>query len=117
MANYFQDDFDADSTICTADESSDATSIASFIYAGYVANGCRYQSLREIEYWEPSDEKQFESMDAAHICHLILDSQKPKPLFHCPISENPKGIIDISKGSGIWAQEVAKRYTEAMVVV
>ena len=55
-------------------------------------------------------------MNAAHICHLILDSQQHNPIFHSPISENPKGIIDIGTGSGIWAKGMAERYTEAMVI-
>ena len=33
-------------------------SVSSSIYAGYLANGRRYQTTREGEYWIPSDEKQ-----------------------------------------------------------
>ena len=89
---------------------SDTTSISSSIYAGYVENGRRYQTLREGEYWGPSDEKQFESMEVVHIVHLVLDSKVKNPLFHAPISDNPHNILDIGTGSGIWAKEVADKY-------
>ena len=42
---------------------SGTTSIAS-VYRGYFENGRRYQSLRDEEYFLPTDEKQWESMEA-----------------------------------------------------
>lgn len=42
---------------------SETTSIAS-VYKGYFENGRRYQSLRDEEYFLPTDEKQWESMEA-----------------------------------------------------
>lgn len=42
---------------------SETTSIAS-VYRGYFENGRRYQSLRDEDYFLPTDEKQWESMEA-----------------------------------------------------
>ena len=54
--------YDGDSAFGT--DSSDTTSISSSIYAGYMENGRKYQTVREGEYWGPSDEKQMETMEA-----------------------------------------------------
>lgn len=82
----------------------------------------------------PSDEKQFESMQALHIVHYIMDmDQKAKnPLFCSPISNTPQNILDIGTGTGIvsmsfysnlriaeltmlkWAMDVADRYPSAV---
>lgn len=40
------------------------TSITSSIYARYIGNGRKYQTVRGGEYWGPSDEKQMETMEA-----------------------------------------------------
>lgn len=85
------------------------------MYAGYIENGRRYQTKREGEYWGPSDEKQFESMQAAHLLCTILDSQRANPLFRSPIRDNPQNILDVGTGNGIWAIEVADRYPSAVV--
>lgn len=71
------------------------TSITSFIYAGLVENGRRYQTKREGEYWGPSDEKQWESMNAAHIVYMILDSREKNRLFRSPIDEGEKRLQNI----------------------
>lgn len=93
----------------------DSTSISSSIYAGYVENGRRYQTTREGEYWGPSDEKQFESMEAAHIVYYILESKRKNPLFRSPISDTAQNILDVGTGNGTWAREVADRYPSAVV--
>lgn len=77
------DDTDADFVFVT--DNSDSTSIASFMYAGYVENGRRYQIKRKGEYWGPSDEKQFQSMQAAHLLCVILDSKRDNPPFRSPV--------------------------------
>lgn len=50
-------------------------------------------------------------MEAVHIMHLILDSKAKNPLFYAPVSENVQNILDIGTGSGIWAKEVADKYS------
>ena len=51
------DGFDSDSAYGGTDRS-DTDSITSSIYAGFLENGRKYQTLREGEYWGPSDDKQ-----------------------------------------------------------
>jgi hypothetical protein len=58
------------------------------MYRGYIENGRRYQTVREGEYWGPSDEQQFETMEAGHLLYTILDSQEENPLFRSPIPDN-----------------------------
>lgn len=96
--------------------SSGTTSIASSIYAGYVENGRRYQNVREGQYWGPSDEKQFENMEAAHIVHMILDHKRENPLFYAPV-ERPHNILDIGTGTGVWAREVADKFPSCKLLL
>lgn len=87
-------------------DNSDTTSIASSIYAGHVENGRRYQTVREGEYWGPSDEKQFEAMETVHMCHLILDCKRQNPLFFSPIPEAAQNILDLGTGSGMYVYAI-----------
>ena len=80
----------------------ESTSIASSIYAGHVENGRRYQTKREGEYWGPSDEKQWESMHAAHVLCMILDYQQKNNLFRSPVPETAQNILDVGTGGGVW---------------
>lgn len=105
--------YDNDSALGT--EKSETTSIASSIYAGYVENGRRYQTVREGEYWGPSDEKQFEAMETAHTLFRILDYKQPNQLFHSPLPDTAQHILDIGTGSGIWAREVADKFPHTVV--
>lgn len=81
---------------------SDTTSVASNIYKGIIENGRRYQAVREGEYWGPSDDKQFQSMNLAYLVYLVLDSQEENPFFRSPICSNPQNILDLGTGQGDW---------------
>lgn len=89
-----------------------STSVTSAIYRGYVENGRRYQTTKEGpgQYFVPSDERQFDSMEAAHLLHLILESQQKNPLFRSPIKDEAWDILDIGTGSGAWCLDVADRF-------
>lgn len=64
-------DEDTDGALTDDDTASETTSVASSLLRGHIENGRRYSSLRD-DYWGPSDEKQFETMDAAHFVYLII---------------------------------------------
>ncbi|KIW74934.1 hypothetical protein Z517_11705 [Fonsecaea pedrosoi CBS 271.37] len=72
-----------------------------------------YSSLRD-DYWGPSDEQQFETLNAGHVLYLVLDSNQPNPLFRSPIEE-PLHILDIGTGPGTWAIDVADQFPAATV--
>ncbi|KUM62490.1 hypothetical protein ACN42_g4624 [Penicillium freii] len=48
-----------------SDFASETTSLSSSVYRGVFENGRRYQTVREGASWFPSDEQQFESLEAA----------------------------------------------------
>lgn len=105
---------DGDSAVASLDYQSSSTSISSSVYAGYVENGRRYQTLREghSQYPVPSDDPQFESMEAGHLCHLILESQQKNPFFRSPISAKAQNVLDLGTGQGDWAQCVADQFPQ-----
>lgn len=100
----YQDDFN-----------SETTSIASTIAKGIMENGRRYQAMKENDYWSPSDEQQFESLENGHMVCLVLDYHQKNPLHRSPIKENPKHILDIGTGKGSWAIDMADSYPSATV--
>lgn len=83
------------------------TSISTSIYQGVMQNGRRYQTLKEGDYWGPSDEKQFESMETVHLVQVVLDSVEERKWFRSPISKDAQRIIDVGTGTGCWAIDVA----------
>ena len=89
---------------------SDTTSLTSSIARGIVQNGRRYQTMREGEYWGPADDKQFESMNLAHLTYLVLDNKKENPYFQSPVGENVQNILDVGCGDASWTFDVADRY-------
>ncbi|KAJ5682496.1 hypothetical protein N7462_005661 [Penicillium macrosclerotiorum] len=89
-----------------SDFESETTSLSSTIYKGVMENGRRYQTLREGEYWGPSDEQQFESYEAGHLACVILDSNEANPLFQSP------HVLDLGTGRGSWAIDVADIFPE-----
>lgn len=83
------------------EEDLDTLSISSSVYRGHVEHGRRY--ARDTDYIAPSDEKQFESMQAGHLMYTILDSQRRNPFFRSPIpEEGHHHIMDVGTGDGAW---------------
>jgi SAM-dependent methyltransferase len=74
-------------------------------------NGRRYHSFRAGNYFMPNDEQEQDSMDLwHHISTMILEGE----LFRAPI-ENPRHILEIGTGTGIWAIDVADKFPLAKV--
>lgn len=93
---------------------SETTSIGSSLYKGIMENGRRYQTLRESEYFSPSDEKQFDTYQVGHLACLLMDSDEPNILFQSPIP-SPNNVLDIGTGQGSWALDMADMYPDAIV--
>jgi len=110
-----QDEDDGDSALGD-DWQSETTSLASSIVRGYTENGRRYQTTKEGQYWGPSDDKQFDTMELSHLVLFILDSEQENQYFHSPIGKNPQNILDVGAGDGTWAIEIADKYPEASVI-
>ena len=97
------------------DVQSGSTSLRSSIIAGMIDNGRKYQAQKDIDINIPSDDKQFESMKAAHIADVILECQQENPYFRSPISKNAQHIIDLGTGSGDWPSAVADAFPNMYV--
>ncbi|KAJ5547566.1 hypothetical protein N7513_004800 [Penicillium frequentans] len=94
---------------------SETTSITSAIAKGRFENGRRYQSIKEDDYWGPSDDQQFEAFEIGHMMFLVLDHNQDNPLFRAPVGSSPKNILDIGTGQGSWVIDVADMYPCANV--
>lgn len=93
---------------------SETTSIASSLYKGFMENGRRYQTLRNSEYFSPSDERQFETYEVGHLLCLLMNLDSPNPLFKAPVVA-PKHVLDIGTGQGSWAVDMADMFPNAVV--
>lgn len=108
------DSFDDDSALGDNDDwGSETTSLASSLLRGHIENGRKYATLRD-DYWGPSDDQQFETMDAGHLLYLVLESDKKNPLFRAPI-DDPQHILDVGTGPGTWAIDAADKFPGAIV--
>ncbi|KAK2786835.1 hypothetical protein FQN51_003480 [Onygenales sp. PD_10] len=86
-----------------------ATSVRNYVYA----NGRRYNSFRAGEYILPNDEAEQDRMDLGHhIYKLLLDGG----LYTSPIKANPRRVLDIGTGTGIWAIDFADEHPESQVI-
>ncbi|CCC05793.1 unnamed protein product [Sordaria macrospora k-hell] len=105
---------DWDSTLGSDTESSTA-SITSSILHYRTLNGRTYHSdtVTNREYWGPNDEKQNEMLDIYHhTMTLVFDGQ----LYTAPISDDPKHVVDIGTGTGLWAIDFADKFPDCTVI-
>ncbi|KAL2855648.1 S-adenosyl-L-methionine-dependent methyltransferase [Aspergillus pseudodeflectus] len=100
------DDFDdRDSTYQSSlGDASYTTSITSSAMNYTYENGRRYHSYHEGEYVLPNDEQEQDRLDLSHhIYRMLLNGE----LHRAPI-KNPKRVLDIGTGTGIWAIDFAE---------
>ena len=64
----------------------------------------------------PSDERQFNSMEAGHMAYTVLESQQDNPYFRSRLSPNAQHILDLGTGKGDWAIAVADKFTNSEVI-
>ncbi|KAF9869752.1 methyltransferase domain-containing protein [Colletotrichum karsti] len=91
--------------------SSLATSLASSIRDYNFENKRRYHKYKEGQYHFPNDEPEQERENMKH--HMIVALCDNK-LHNAPIKD-PKKVLDIGTGTGIWAIEMGDTYPEADV--
>ena len=75
-----------------------------------IENGRKYQVHKKIGINTPSDNKQFESIKAAHIADVNSECQQESPYFRSPISKNAQHIIGLGTGSRDWPIAVADAF-------
>jgi len=89
-----------------------STSISSSARDFSFENGRRYHKFREGRYQLPNDETEMEREDMKHAMVVNLCGGK---LHFAPLDE-PRNIIDIGTGTGIWAIDVGDEYPSAQVL-
>ncbi|KAI9046367.1 class I SAM-dependent methyltransferase [Aspergillus affinis] len=75
-------------------------------------NGRRYHKYHEGTYLYPNDEQELDRLDMQHHMIKLINHGR---LFLAPV-QNPKRILDIGTGSGIWPIEMATEFPNAQIV-
>ncbi|GIZ38675.1 hypothetical protein CKM354_000208400 [Cercospora kikuchii] len=109
------DAVDHDSTFGGDRESvaSSSTSMSSAVTRYQFENGRRYHAYQAGKYFFPNDEQELDRQDLEHHNQkLQLDGK----LHKCPLVDEPKEILDIGTGTGIWCMEMADQYPECQII-
>lgn len=76
------------------------TSVNSSIFDFQYQNGRRYHAYRAGQYLLPNDEQEQERLDIIH--HVFMLTLNGQPCASMSKLDNPKRILDIGTGTGIW---------------
>ncbi|KFY21825.1 hypothetical protein V493_07095 [Pseudogymnoascus sp. VKM F-4281 (FW-2241)] len=76
-------------------------------------NGRRYHEYKRGRYMLPNDENEMDREDMKHHISMLITKGR---LHLAPIGPNPKVILDIGTGTGIWAIDTADLYPNAKVI-
>ena len=105
------DDASSDSGFSEPDQVSTA-SLQSSIFDYEQENGRTYHAFRRGKYVMPNDESEQERMDIHyHSLRLCFEEKH----WIAPL-EDPKAVLDIGTGTGIWAMDVADDHPSASVI-
>ncbi|MCJ1480371.1 hypothetical protein MMC06_000526 [Schaereria dolodes] len=108
IENYGQE---ADSAY-DSEVASYTTSLASGVTNYKFEHGRRYHAYKEGSYIFPNDEKENDRLD---IMHKLTETILKGKLFLAP-SKNPRRILDIGTGTGIWAMEMGDMFPTADIL-
>lgn len=104
--SYFEQDEDEEL------ENVDWASITSSIVDYEYENGRRYHAYKAGHYPLPNDERELDRLDLQHHVFTLLIRGE---LNLAPL-ENPKKVLDIGTGTGLWAIEFADRNPNTSVI-
>ncbi|KAL9607424.1 MAG: hypothetical protein Q9167_007667 [Letrouitia subvulpina] len=90
----------------------DSASITASVLDYEFENGRRYHAYKAGSYPLPNDEAELDRIDLKHHVAMLLAGGN---LHLAPLSD-PKRILDIGTGTGIWAIEIAEQYPEAQII-
>ncbi|KAN0072658.1 S-adenosyl-L-methionine-dependent methyltransferase [Elaphomyces granulatus] len=90
----------------------DTTSLTSSVLNYQYENGRRYHSYGQGKYNMPNDETEKDRLDLVH--HLCLLTLKGE--LHLAPLDAPQAILDLGTGTGIWAIDIADKFTSARVI-
>ena len=88
-----------------------ASSIATYIKEGIEENGRRYAAYGKGMYGMPIDEQEQARNDIQHAKFTTLLGGR----FHLAPLDDPKRILDLGTGTGVWAVDMADKYEDAQV--
>ncbi|PGH04648.1 hypothetical protein AJ80_08482 [Polytolypa hystricis UAMH7299] len=98
----------------TSDESAcanDSHSLTSSVTDYPIENGRQYHRYHEGSYIYPNDEREMDRQDMQyHMLKLVNNGQ----IFFAPL-DNPKQILDIGTGTGIWPVEMAALFPDSQI--
>jgi len=99
-----QDDSGYEDHVANSGYGSETTSLGSSVFNYEYENGRRYHAFRAGQYALPNDETEQNRLDMMHHIYSLLLGGK---LHVAPLTE-PKRILDIGTGTGIWAIDMAE---------
>ncbi|RDW78539.1 class I SAM-dependent methyltransferase [Aspergillus mulundensis] len=89
----------------------DTQSLTASVTEYPIENGRTYHKYHEGSYMFPNDEREMDRLDMQHhMCKMLTGGR----LFFAPII-NPRNIIDIGTGSGIWPIEMSQIFPNTQI--
>ncbi|KZF24377.1 S-adenosyl-L-methionine-dependent methyltransferase [Xylona heveae TC161] len=90
----------------------DGLSLTSSMYNFPMENGRRYHRYREGAYVYPNDEPELERLN---LQHFILQQAFGGRSYFAPL-RNPKRMLDIGTGTGVWPLEMAEEFPDCEII-
>ncbi|MCJ1476927.1 hypothetical protein MMC13_005596 [Lambiella insularis] len=114
-----EQDLTADNYGSSADSAYDSevasytTSLASNVTDYKFEHGRRYHAYKEGAYIYPNDEKESDRLD---IAHKMMDVAMNGKLYFAPLKGDPKRVLDLGTGTGIWAMEMGDMHPKSDIL-